>query len=473
MSELRADDPRLLGAYRLSARLGQGGQGVVYLGHTGQGAQVAVKLLHASLSADPAVRRRFLAEVEAVRRVAPFCTAQLLDADLEGDRPYLVSEYVEGVSLREHIAEQGPRAGGSLHRLAIGTATALGAIHRAGVVHRDFKPGNVLLSLDGPRVIDFGVSRLMDGTATTGKIPVGTPSYLAPERIKGEPAGPPADLYAWALTVAFTATGRHAFTAATVQEVMARILYGKPALGTLSGPLRAIVDACLAPEPGDRPDAEEVLRRLLGQDATGDVLTSGAMAALGSASGPVPPGGTRPVPSADAGTDGPATVAWRVPLTGRHEVTGSRALARLVDTAAPVRQAPPVKRRLAKWPVVAAALLAACAVTAFVLWPQGEGRAGRWTGSATHPSAGRVFPVDIRLDDGGESSMRWGADLHCSGILRPVGDLVYELLHVAGTACHPGTLRMRPIGDSGQMVITVTRQGEEEVTYSGKVARSS
>ncbi|MFD2354852.1 hypothetical protein ACFSTC_44705 [Nonomuraea ferruginea] len=112
-------------------------------------------------------------------------------------------------------------------------------------------------------------------------------------------------------------------------------------------------------------------------------------------------------------------------------------------------------------------------MAAFVLWPQGEGRAGRWTGSATHPSAGRVFPVDIRLDDGGESSMRWGADLHCSGILRPVGDLVYELLHVAGTACHPGTLRMRPIGDSGQMVITVTRQGEEEVTYSGKVARSS
>ncbi|MDA0637935.1 serine/threonine-protein kinase, partial [Nonomuraea sp. MCN248] len=266
MSELRADDPRRLGAYQLSARLGHGGQGVVYLGHTGQGARVAIKLLHASLSADPVVRRRFLAEIEAVRRVAPFCTAQLLDADLEGDRPYLVSEYVDGVSLREHVADQGPRTGGSLHRLAIGTATALGAIHRAGVVHRDFKPGNVLLSLDGPRVIDFGISRLMDGAATTGKIPIGTPAYLAPERIKGEPAGPPADLYAWALTVAFTATGRHAFTGVTHQEVLARILYGKPDLGTLSGQLRAIVDACLAPDPADRPDAEEVLRRLLGQD---------------------------------------------------------------------------------------------------------------------------------------------------------------------------------------------------------------
>ncbi len=293
MPDLRAADPRRLGTYRLSARLGQGGQGVVYLGHTGNGAKVAIKLLHAGLSDDQAVRRRFRAEVEAVRRVAPFCTAQLLDADLEGDRPYLVSEYVDGISLTEHVIAQGPRIGGSLHRLAIGTATALGAIHRAAVVHRDFKPGNVLLSLDGPRVIDFGISRPMDSTATTGRFPIGTPAYLAPERIKGEPAGPPADLYAWALTVAYTANGRHAYTAETHQEVLARILYGKPDLGTLTGRLRELVDACLAVEPGDRPDAEEVLRRLLSHDLTGrDVLSTGALAALDTtpepaASGPV------------------------------------------------------------------------------------------------------------------------------------------------------------------------------------------
>ncbi|MBF8191686.1 serine/threonine protein kinase, partial [Nonomuraea sp. K274] len=281
MSELRADDPRQLGSYRLTRRLGQGGQGVVYLGHSPQGARVAVKLLHASLSGDPVVRRRFLGEIEAVRRVAAFCTAQLLDADLEGDRPYLVSEYVEGPSLREHVVAEGPRLGGSLERLAIGTATALGAIHRAGVVHRDFKPGNVLLGLEGPRVIDFGVSRLVDSaTVTTSHIPMGTPAYLAPERIKGEPAGPPADLWAWGLTVAYTASGRHAYTADTHREVLARILYGKPDLGALSGRLREIVEGCLAPEPGERPDAEEVLRRLLGQDVAGDVLSSGAMAAI-------------------------------------------------------------------------------------------------------------------------------------------------------------------------------------------------
>ncbi|MGI5269823.1 serine/threonine-protein kinase [Nonomuraea sp. CA-218870] len=500
MSELRADDPRRLGTYQLSARLGHGGQGVVYLGHTGQGARVAIKLLHASLSADPGVRRRFLAEIEAVRRVAPFCTAQLLDADLEGDRPYLVSEYVDGVSLREHVADQGPRTGGSLHRLAIGTATALGAIHRAGVVHRDFKPGNVLLSLDGPRVIDFGISRLMDGAATTGKITIGTPAYLAPERIKGEPAGPPADLYAWALTVAFTATGRHAFTGVTHQEVLARILYGKPDLGTLSGQLRAIVDACLAPDPADRPDAEEVLRRLLGQDATGDVLTSGAIAVLGPSAGATRsgtatvlpatgPDGGRPIGSdggrlagagggAPASADDPATVAWRVPATARSGVTGSQALARLVDTATSTRpdvpEPPPRRRRLPVWAFAAAALTSVLTAAVFALWPADDGLTGRWTGSATHPSAGRVFPVDITLEEGPGSSMRWGADLHCSGLLRPTADaLAYELRHVAGAECHPGTLRVRPVGDSDQMVITVTRQGQEEVTYSGTVARAS
>ncbi|SDJ40315.1 Serine/threonine protein kinase [Nonomuraea maritima] len=290
MSELRVDDPQALGAYRLTRRLGQGGQGIVYLGESPQGAQVAVKLLHASLSGDADVRRRFLREVEAVRRVAAFCTAQLLDADLDGDRPYLVSEYVEGPSLRQHVLTAGPRRGGSLDRLAIGTATALGAIHRAGVVHRDFKPGNVLLGLDGPRVIDFGVSRLMDSTASTGHLKMGTPAYMAPERIRNEPSGPATDLWAWGLTMVFTATGRNAYAGGTYQEVLARVLYGKPDLGTLTGRLREIVDACLAPAPADRPDAEGVLRLLLGQDRIGsDVLTSGVMAAVGAPAPSVPP----------------------------------------------------------------------------------------------------------------------------------------------------------------------------------------
>ncbi|MET8006825.1 serine/threonine-protein kinase [Nonomuraea glycinis] len=491
MPDLRAADPRRLGTYRLSARLGQGGQGVVYLGHTGNGAKVAIKLLHAGLSDDQAVRRRFRAEVEAVRRVAPFCTAQLLDADLEGDRPYLVSEYVDGISLTEHVIAQGPRIGGSLHRLAIGTATALGAIHRAAVVHRDFKPGNVLLSLDGPRVIDFGISRPMDSTATTGRFPIGTPAYLAPERIKGEPAGAPADLYAWALTVAYTANGRHAYTAETHQEVLARILYGKPDLGMLTGRLRELVDACLAVEPGDRPDAEEVLRRLLSHDLTGrDVLSTGALAALDTA--------------LDSGA--PDTVDWRVPGSGGTRTTGARsALAALVDPdahasseqAAPraavtvTRPQPrvlpepgprlPVARtargRPGSWRLAATAVTVAVLVIAAVaLWTLsgGPGANGVWTGSAEHPSADRVFPVEIRLDGGPTSSMRWGADLRCSGTLSPAGEaLVYELGEVEGEECYPGTLRMLPTAEANQMAISVIRRGEQEVTYSGKVSRVS
>ncbi|MEV4075408.1 serine/threonine-protein kinase [Nonomuraea fuscirosea] len=519
MSELRADDPRQLGAYRLTRRLGQGGQGVVYLGQSPQRTPVAVKLLHASLSGDPDGRRRFLGEVEAVRRVAAFCTAQLLDADLEGDRPYLVSEYVDGPSLREHVIAEGPRRGGSLERLAIGTATALGAIHRAGVVHRDFKPGNVLLGLDGPRVIDFGVSRLVDAAATA-HTPMGTPAYMAPERMKGEPAGPPADMWAWALTVAYTASGRPAYTADTHQEVLARVLYGKPDLGPLDGQLREIVQACLATEPGERPDAEEVLRRLLGQQAgERDLLSTGAMAAVG----PAAPAGTGPAGADASGSGGhasgaaasgevagPAGRAARRGAGRQAAGLGSLAIvpAKVVGlgaaeaepgvitdpdptTSFPAITAPqvaaaraasarrataPAWRRPRLWHLALATAVLLMAAAGFVFWlrgAQGPGFEGTWTGSARHFTADRIFPVEVRLGGDGAGSLRWGADLHCSGRLgRDGSGMVFTLDGVAGEECYPGTLRMFPTSDINQLDIKVTRSGEDEVTYSGKVART-
>ncbi|MFI6539608.1 serine/threonine-protein kinase [Nonomuraea sp. NPDC050547] len=477
LAELRAGDPRRLGSYLLAGRLGQGGQGVVFLGRTPAGAQVAIKLLHASVAADPEVRRRFLGEVEAVRRVAPFCTAQVLDASLEDDRPYIVSEYVDGVSLRDHVVAKGPRTGGSLDRLAIGTATALSAIHRAGVVHRDFKPGNVLLSLDGPRVIDFGVSRLMDSAATTNQMPVGTPAYLAPERIEGESAGPPADMYAWALTLAYTANGRHAYRADTYQEILARILYGRPDLGTLTGRLREIVEACLARSPGERPRAEEVLSLLLGHEGheghegrdDRDVLTSGARAAVdttdpraGMPAGNVPASGegdTLPIGPEDSTPTAPGPEDAPQPGPGAGRPGRGR-------------------RRVAKWQIAVAVLGVLAGAAGFGLWLRGAqspGLAGTWTGSADHPSAGRVFPVEIKLVGEGDSAMRWGADLRCSGRLaRTSSAMVYTLDHVRGAECYPGTLRMFPSGgDADQAVIRVTRRGDTDVTYSGKVSRPS
>src|SRR4051794_805563 len=163
---LRANDPERVGAYLLTGRLGEGGQGVVYLGEGPDGEQAAVKLLHAGFSGDARMRARFAGELASAKRVAPFCTARILDADVEGDAPYLVSEFIDGPSLRGVVDAEGPRSGDALQRLAIGTVTALTAIHEAGIVHRDFKPGNVLLAADGPRVIDFGIARALDATGT-------------------------------------------------------------------------------------------------------------------------------------------------------------------------------------------------------------------------------------------------------------------------------------------------------------------
>src|SRR5690348_16507868 len=186
MSELQPSDPRRLGSYEIAARLGEGGQGVVYLGINPAGTKVAVKLLRPDLTEDTTARNRFVREVRAAEKVARFCTAQVLEADVAGDRPYIVSEYVEGPSLYRQVKEEGPRDGAALERLAVSTATALVAIHQAGILHRDFKPHNVLLGPDGPRVIDFGIAKALDVTSTVSTQAIGTPAYMAPEQVMGE-----------------------------------------------------------------------------------------------------------------------------------------------------------------------------------------------------------------------------------------------------------------------------------------------
>ncbi|GLZ14735.1 hypothetical protein Acsp04_49700 [Actinomadura sp. NBRC 104425] len=280
---LLPDDPTRLGAYTLTGRLGEGGQGAVYLGRDADGRQVAVKLLHARLSRDPAARSRFVRELEVAKRVAGFCTARVLDADVDGDRPYIVSEFVSGPSLAALVRDEGPMDDSALLRLAIGTATALAAIHRAGVVHRDFKPQNVLMGAGGPRVIDFGIARALgDDTAIVTSQVVGTPAYMAPEQVAGSAIGPATDVFAWGGTLLFAATGRPPFGGDSVPAVMHRVLHAEADVGVLPGPLAEIVGACLAKAPERRPSAQDVLLRLLGlvgahsPSGSGDPLERGA-----------------------------------------------------------------------------------------------------------------------------------------------------------------------------------------------------
>ncbi|MGW1432193.1 protein kinase domain-containing protein [Streptomyces sp. NPDC002431] len=260
MRELLPADPRKVGPYRLLARLGAGGMGEVFLGRSPGGRTVAVKVVRRPLAEDVHFRRRFGREVAAARRVGGFYTAQVVDADTEADQPWLVTSYIPGPSLREAVTECGPFPAQAVAALGAGLAEGLNAIHACGVVHRDLKPGNVLLADDGPRVIDFGIARALDETSElTRSGTIGTPAYMSPEQVRGEEAGPASDVFCLAAVLAYAATGEAPFGGGRKEAVMYRVVHGEPDLSAVPADLRPLVAEALAKAPGDRPGVGEVL----------------------------------------------------------------------------------------------------------------------------------------------------------------------------------------------------------------------
>ncbi|WP_326636939.1 PASTA domain-containing protein [Streptosporangium sp. NBC_01755] len=327
---LKTGDPAGLGEYEIIGRLGEGGQGVVYVGvrpDTGS-EPYAVKLLHGSVGEDPEV---FLREVELAKQVARFCTAQVIDAGLDGDRPYIVSEYVDGPSLHREVAVSGPYEGGRLERLAIGTATALAAIHRAGIVHRDFKPQNVLIGPDGPRVIDFGLARALDAAATQSGRGAGTPAYMAPEQVEGAEINPAADVFAWGATICFAANAQAPFGQDSIAAVLNRILTAAPQLGRLDGLLGALVVDCLDKNPRNRPSSRELMLALLGND--------GHRSVLDSRTPPVPGGLALRADSGEPDVSGPSGVSGPSDSSGTAGSSGVSGLAGRSGTSGSARWA--------------------------------------------------------------------------------------------------------------------------------------
>ena len=294
---LRPDDPTRLGNYRLTARLGSGGMGVVYLGVSWDGAPVAVKVLRPELAGDEEFRRRFGREVAALVQVKGVCTVRVIEADSQSATPFVVTEYAPGPSLSEYIDKHGSVAPGMLFGLATGLAEALTTIHAAGIMHRDLKPSNIILTDAGPKVIDFGIARRQDTTAVTRTgMMIGSMGFMAPEQISGHP-GPEADIFAWGVTVAYAATGRSPFGAGNTHSVLYRIMYGDADIASVPDSLLPLVEASLAKDPQSRPSARQLLDRLTSASRPENVHDSPTQVILArtwqSGSHPSPPAASR------------------------------------------------------------------------------------------------------------------------------------------------------------------------------------
>lgn len=269
MQPLQTGEPTAVGPYRLLGRIGSGGMGRVYLGRSAGGRTVAVKIVHPHFALDDEFRARFKREVQAARRVGGAWTAPVLDADPDAEVPWVATGYVAGPSLTQAAGDGAGLPEHSVRALGAGLAEALAAVHGLGLVHRDVKPSNVLLTLDGPRLIDFGIARATDGTAslTSTGVSIGSPGYMSPEQILGKAVTGAADVFSLGAVLVYAASGSSPFPGDSSAALLYKVVHEQPELGSLTGELREVAAACLAKDPAARPTPEEVARRLAPEGA--------------------------------------------------------------------------------------------------------------------------------------------------------------------------------------------------------------
>ncbi|MFI8436444.1 serine/threonine-protein kinase [Streptomyces sp. NPDC079020] len=263
MMRLRREDPRLVGSFRLHRRLGAGGMGVVYLGSDRRGQRVALKVIRPDLAEDQEFRSRFAREVSAARRIRGGCTARLVAADLEADRPWFATQYVPGPSLHDKVAEEGPLPAAEVASIGAALSEGLVAVHEAGVVHRDLKPSNILLSPKGPRIIDFGIAWATGAsTLTHVGTAVGSPGFLAPEQVRGAAVTPATDVFSLGATLAYAAMADSPFGHGSSEVMLYRVVHEEPQLHDVHDALAPLVRACLAKDPEERPSTLQLSMRL-------------------------------------------------------------------------------------------------------------------------------------------------------------------------------------------------------------------
>lgn len=277
MRRLEPEDPRELGGYTLLRRLGAGGMGRVYLARSGSGRTVAVKVVHPHFTVDEQFRRRFRREVESARRVGGEWTAPVLDADPEAPTPWVATGYVAGPSLADAVEEHGPLPENSVRAMGAGLAEALRHVHGLGLVHRDVKPSNVLLTVDGPRLIDFGIARATEGTAslTSTGVSVGSPGYMSPEQVLGESVDGATDLFSLGAVLAYAATGKAPFPGVSSASLLYKVVHEEPVLDGVDGALRELIVGCLAKDAAERPSPLEVADALAGAPGAAGLVRTG------------------------------------------------------------------------------------------------------------------------------------------------------------------------------------------------------